>query len=271
MWDGLWLWLQGPKLSSKPPQAPQAAIAGTAPLIPFANIPAPFNPSTQPPMDQAAAEQLLAQHRQGTAAAAAAAANVDAAEAPAAAEGTPAAPAVAPPAAGTPEGTPPQYQLQEPSEHGETATKYTGVRRNKGGRFSARIKIAGTNKCAHTCPSLTASPGPSRGGCLTRSRACRYLGSFKTAEDAARAFDAKAVESGRPVETLNFPAAYGGPTVGQAYRKRKVHRLYGDPQNHINVLLQKLGDVDRSNPGILRLTMSTLGVPETRYRVRLAL
>lgn len=99
---------------------------------------------------------------------------------------------------------------------------------------------------------------------------CRYLGSFKTAEEAARAFDAKAVESGRPVETLNFPAAYGGPTVGQAYRKRKVHRLYGDPQNHINVLLQKLADVDRSNPGILRLTMSTLGVPDTRFRVRLS-
>lgn len=70
------------------------------------------------------------------------------------------------------------------------------------------------------------------------------------------------------METLNFPAAYGGPTVGQAYRKRKVHRLYGDPQNHINVLLQKLGDVDRSNPGILRLTMGTLGVPESRFLVR---
>jgi hypothetical protein len=101
--------------------------------------------------------------------------------------------------------------------------------------------------------------------------ACRYLGSFKTAEEAARAFDQKAVESGRPVETLNFPAMYGGPTVGQAYRKRKVHRLYGDPQNHVNVLLQKLGDVDRSNPGILRLTMGTLGVPECRFLVSSAL
>lgn len=76
------------------------------------------------------------------------------------------------------------------------------------------------------------------------------------------------MESGRPVETLNFPAAYGGPTVGQAYRKRKVHKLYGDPQNHINVLLQKLADVDRSNPGILRLTLGTLGVHEDRYLVR---
>lgn len=57
---------------------------------------------------------------------------------------------------------------------------------------------------------------------LTPSRLYRYLGSFESAEEAARAFDAKAIESGRPVETLNFPAAYGGPTVGQAYRKRKV-------------------------------------------------
>lgn len=100
--------------------------------------------------------------------------------------------------------------------------------------------------------------------------ACRYLGSFPTAEEAARAFDAMAIQNGRPVETLNFPAAYGGPTVGQAYRKRKVHKLYPDPSHQINVLLQKLADVDRSNPGILRLTMGTLGVPETRYLVRLS-
>lgn len=79
-----------------------------------------------------------------------------------------------------------------------------------------------------------------------------------------------AIQNGRPVETLNFPAAYGGPTVGQAYRKRKVHKLYPDPSHQINVLLQKLADVDRSNPGILRLTMGTLGVPETRYLVRLS-
>jgi hypothetical protein len=76
-----------------------------------------------------------------------------------------------------------------------------------------------------------------------------------------------AIQNGRPVETLNFPAAYGGPTVGQAYRKRKVHKLYVDPSHQINVLLQKLADVDRSNPGILRLTMGTLGVPESRYLV----
>lgn len=100
------------------------------------------------------------------------------------------------------------------------------------------------------------------------SHTCRYLGSFPTAEEAARAFDAMAIQNGRPVETLNFPAAYGGPTVGQAYRKRKVHKLYPDPSHQINVLLQKLADVDRSNPGILRLTMGTLGVPETRYLVR---
>ena len=48
----------------------------------------------------------------------------------------------------------------------------------------------------------------------------------------------------------------------------QVHRLYGDPQNQVNVLLQKLADVDRSNPGILRLTMTSLGVPETRFIVR---
>jgi hypothetical protein len=35
-----------------------------------------------------------------------------------------------------------------PGEGAEASTKYTGVRRNKGGRFSARIKLGGTNKCA---------------------------------------------------------------------------------------------------------------------------
>ena len=50
-----------------------------------------------------------------------------------------AAPAVAPPA--------PENMIDY-GEAGETSTKYTGVRKNKGGRFSARIKISGTNKCA---------------------------------------------------------------------------------------------------------------------------
>jgi hypothetical protein len=95
-----------------------------------------------------------------------------------------------------------------------------------------------------------------------------YIGTFKTAEEAARAFDAAAIQHARPIETLNFPAEHGGPTVGQAYRKRKLHKLYADPENHINVLLQKLGDVDRSNPGIVRLTMGTLGVPDSRFLVR---
>jgi hypothetical protein len=73
--------------------------------------------------------------------------------------------------------------------------------------------------------------------------------------------------NGRAVETLNFPANHGGPAVGQAYRKRKQHQLYEDPMNHINVLLRKLSDVDRSNPGILRMTMCTLGVPDYRFEV----
>lgn len=77
-----------------------------------------------------------------------------------------------------------------------------------------------------------------------------------------------AIKFGRPVETLNFPASHGGPTVGQAYRKRKLHKLYADPNNHINILLKKLADVDRSNPGILKLTMGTLGVPDSRFLVR---
>eukprot|EP01025_Chloroclados_australasicus_P046323 TRINITY_DN5111_c0_g2_i1.p1 TRINITY_DN5111_c0_g2~~TRINITY_DN5111_c0_g2_i1.p1 ORF type:complete len:257 (+),score=33.27 TRINITY_DN5111_c0_g2_i1:51-773(+) len=70
---------------------------------------------------------------------------------------------------------------------------------------------------------------------------------------------------GRPLETLNFPQDHGGPTKGRAYRKRKQNKLYHDSSNHTNLLLQKLADVDRSNPGILRLTMGTLGVPEVRF------
>jgi hypothetical protein len=31
---------------------------------------------------------------------------------------------------------------------GDEVTKFTGVRKNKGGRFSARIKLGGTNRCA---------------------------------------------------------------------------------------------------------------------------
>lgn len=33
------------------------------------------------------------------------------------------------------------------NEAQETQTKYTGVRKNKGGRFSARIKLGGVNRC----------------------------------------------------------------------------------------------------------------------------
>jgi hypothetical protein len=39
-----------------------------------------------------------------------------------------------------------EFQAADAHGVGETATKYTGVRRNKGGRFSARIKISGNNK-----------------------------------------------------------------------------------------------------------------------------
>jgi hypothetical protein len=118
--------------TSRPPQEPTAAIAGTAPLIPFppptSAIPAPFDPATQAAIDQTAAEQLLARHMQAGLSAAAAAAST--------------------PEAAVGGGVDGEGLGLATDAIGETSTKYTGVRRNKGGRYSARIKIAGTNKCA---------------------------------------------------------------------------------------------------------------------------
>jgi hypothetical protein len=140
----------------KPPREPQIAITGLEPLIPFPPpaAPAAYAPPTQPPLN-AAAELLLSRHMNAHTPGAAGAAAAGAApkledESAAGPSGTPeGAPAtgedgvVAPPVA-----TPgPEYMI-DAGEAGETSTKYTGVRRNKGGRFSARIKIAGTNKCA---------------------------------------------------------------------------------------------------------------------------
>lgn len=40
------------------------------------------------------------------------------------------------------------FEEVEEAQPVESATKFTGVRQNKGGRFSARIKIGGSNRCA---------------------------------------------------------------------------------------------------------------------------
>jgi hypothetical protein len=129
--------------TSRPPQEPTAAIAGTAPLIPFppptSAIPAPFDPATLAAIDHSAAEQLLARHMQAGLHAAAAASTPEAVGGDISGGGA--------------DGEGGSVGLT-PDANGETSTKYTGVRRNKGGRYSARIKISGTNKCAAFLPEL---------------------------------------------------------------------------------------------------------------------
>lgn len=114
--------------------------------MPVAGLPQQ-TPGMQPGQANAAvptAERILSQHMQQSLAAAAA-------------SGAGAMMASAPPAMQIPAAmnTPSpemltQMQVEMPNSEGESHTKYTGVRKNKGGRYSARIKLGGANKCAAT-------------------------------------------------------------------------------------------------------------------------
>lgn len=126
------------------PLSSNPTLTAVVPQVPVAGVPQQ-TPGLQPGQPNAAvptAERILSQHMQQSLAAAAA-------------NGTGAIITSAPPAIQIPAAmnTPSpemltQMQVDIPTSEGESHTKYTGVRKNKGGRYSARIKLGGANKCA---------------------------------------------------------------------------------------------------------------------------
>lgn len=124
-------------LASNPAPAP------AVPQVPMAGVPqqATILQQGQPNAAVPTAERILSQHMQQSLAAAVA-------------NGTGPMMTSAPPAMPIPAAmnTPSpemltQMQVEMPNSEGESHTKYTGVRKNKGGRYSARIKLGGANKC----------------------------------------------------------------------------------------------------------------------------
>jgi hypothetical protein len=117
------------------------SLAVPVPQVPVAGL--PQHPPAVPALSNAAvptAEMIYSQHMQQAAAAAANAANVLAS-----------APLLGIQSIGTDAVDAAQIEaMHAANEAHEMQTKYTGVRKNKGGRYSARIKLGGVNRYAHT-------------------------------------------------------------------------------------------------------------------------
>jgi len=138
-------------LDSNPAPAP------AVPQVPMAGVPqqAPSLQQGQPNAAVPTAERILSQHMQQSLAAAVA-------------NGTGPMMTSAPPATPIPAAlnTPSpemltQMHVEMPNSEGESHTKYTGVRKNKGGRYSARIKLGGANKCGFLsciCEGINLAP-----------------------------------------------------------------------------------------------------------------
>jgi hypothetical protein len=137
--DGIIFMQEKPQGGPGIPLASNPALAVPVPQVPVAVL-SQHNaavPAVAPNAAVPTAEMIFSQHMQQ--AAAANAANVLASAPPGQVLGT---------MSESPDGTAEHMQAMHASEAHETQTKYTGVRRNKGGRFSARIKLGGVNRCA---------------------------------------------------------------------------------------------------------------------------